>query len=135
MERYFKRNSLSSIEENSRVKKINVEVDDNHDIQENDYTHKASIEENSEAKKASVEEEIHIEENEQVNKGSIEQIDSAQLPTDLGLRTPIMDCNINLRDQIRRVYLQSGPCQPRNHAFPRKKLRRFLTTWFNKFSD
>ncbi|XP_052177637.1 uncharacterized protein LOC127791699 [Diospyros lotus] len=106
MDRYFKRKSLFSIEENSGVKKISVKVDDNHDIQENDYTHKASIEENSEAKKASVEEENHIEENEQVNKGSIEQIDIAQLSTYPGLRTPIMDYNVNLRDQIRRVYLQ-----------------------------
>ncbi|KAL5562173.1 hypothetical protein UlMin_031920 [Ulmus minor] len=35
------------------------------------------------------------------------------LPTDLGLRCPILDYNPNDRDQIRREFLLRGPCQPR----------------------
>ncbi|XP_052185166.1 uncharacterized protein LOC127796805 [Diospyros lotus] len=46
-----------------------------------------------------------------------------------------MDYNVNLRDQIRRAYLQRGLCQPRNHTFPRKKSRRFIPVWFNEFGD
>jgi len=65
------------------------------DIEENDDAKKESIEENCEAKKTSMEE-IHIEENEEVNKASIEQIDVTQLLMDLGLKTPIIDYNVNL---------------------------------------
>ncbi|XP_022883586.1 uncharacterized protein LOC111400401 [Olea europaea var. sylvestris] len=43
-------------------------------------------------------------------------------------------------DEIRRTYVQKGPCQPRNHLYPQKEfgdssLRRFKTSWFNNFLD
>ncbi|KAI8528033.1 hypothetical protein RHMOL_Rhmol12G0119600 [Rhododendron molle] len=48
-----------------------------------------------------------------------------------------MGYNPNLRDQVRRLYLQKGPCQPRGHTFPQKqfgrKRRRFLGVWFDDF--
>ncbi|KAL5567045.1 hypothetical protein UlMin_030209 [Ulmus minor] len=44
----------------------------------------------------------------------------SDLPTDPGLRCPILDYNPNDRDQIRREFLLRGPCQPRSHKFPMK---------------
>ncbi|XP_062102861.1 uncharacterized protein LOC133813724 [Humulus lupulus] len=44
-------------------------------------------------------------------------IDMSDLPTDPGLRIPISDYSLNIQDQIRRHYLQQGPCQPKNHKF------------------
>ncbi|CAL2276752.1 unnamed protein product [Prunus armeniaca] len=35
------------------------------------------------------------------------------LHADPGLRTRIADYSPNIRDEIRRAYLQKGPCQPR----------------------
>ncbi|XP_022899203.1 uncharacterized protein LOC111412495 [Olea europaea var. sylvestris] len=57
-----------------------------------------------------------------------------------GLRTPIVNYNVNVRDEIRRAYVQRGPCQPRNHKYPQKEfgdlsLRRFKSSWFNDFLD
>ncbi|XP_028075464.1 zinc finger MYM-type protein 1-like [Camellia sinensis] len=50
-----------------------------------------------------------------------------------------MDYNPNDQDQIRRAYLQKGPCQPRDHNFPQKafgqKLRRFNQSWFSEFPN
>ena len=43
------------------------------------------------------------------------------LPTDLGLRSRILDYHPNIRDQVRRAYLLKGPCQPRSHNFPFKE--------------
>ena len=62
---------------------------------------KQNVEKNCESKKASMEE-IYIKENKQVNKSSFKQIDVAQLSMDPGLRTPIMDYNVNLRDQLEK---------------------------------
>ncbi|KAG5547948.1 hypothetical protein RHGRI_013586 [Rhododendron griersonianum] len=44
------------------------------------------------------------------------EINLADLPSDPGLRPRIMGYNPNLRDQVRRLYLQKGPCQPRSDA-------------------
>lgn len=67
------------------------------------------------------------------------EIDLDSLPTDPGLRKKISDYHPNDRDEIRRVYLQRGPCQPRGHKFPQKKFgnvfRRFNPTWFNEFGN
>ena len=65
-------------------------------------------------------------------------IDMTNLPTDPGLRPPISNYHPNIQDEIRRHYLQQGPCQPRSHEFPKKfygaKERRFNIAWFDKFS-
>lgn len=42
----------------------------------------------------------------------------ASLPSDPGLRTPIFDYDPNIRDRVRRAYLQRGPCQPKKHTYP-----------------
>ncbi|XP_062075021.1 uncharacterized protein LOC133779035 [Humulus lupulus] len=65
-------------------------------------------------------------------------IDMTNLPTDLGLRPPISNYHPNIQDEIRRHYLQQGPCQPRSREFPKKfyrvKERRFNIAWFDQFS-
>ncbi|XP_062089083.1 uncharacterized protein LOC133795647 [Humulus lupulus] len=60
------------------------------------------------------------------------------LPTDPGLRPPISNYHPNIQDEIRRHYLQQGPCQSRSHEFPKKfygaKECRFNIAWFDQFS-
>ncbi|XP_073034891.1 uncharacterized protein [Primulina eburnea] len=70
----------------------------------------------------------------------VEEFDFSQLPADPGLRTPICEYNVNIRDQVRRAYLQKGPCQPSGYEFPKRKFgvsqcRRFNPSWFNEFGD
>ncbi|XP_062094369.1 uncharacterized protein LOC133800427 [Humulus lupulus] len=64
-------------------------------------------------------------------------IDMSDLPTDPGLRIPISDYSLNIQDQIRRHYLQQGPCQPKNHKFLPKLFggveRRFNIEWYDQF--
>ncbi|XP_070669149.1 uncharacterized protein [Malus domestica] len=59
------------------------------------------------------------------------------LQADPGLRTRIIDYDANLRDEVRRLYLQKGPCQPRGHNFPITNMsginRRFIPQWFDEF--
>ncbi|XP_074318249.1 uncharacterized protein LOC141655049 [Silene latifolia] len=58
--------------------------------------------------------------------------DVISLPHDLGLRRKLTDFHINDRDIIRREYVRRGPCQPRDHKFPKTK-RNFVVAWFDKF--
>ncbi|KAI0520419.1 hypothetical protein KFK09_007893 [Dendrobium nobile] len=66
------------------------------------------------------------------------EVSIENLPSDPGLRIPIVDFNPNIRDEVRRLYLQRGPFQPRSHDFPKTKFgmkdRRFNPTWFDKKS-
>ncbi|KAI5312116.1 hypothetical protein L3X38_041289 [Prunus dulcis] len=61
----------------------------------------------------------------------------ANLIADLGLRPQMLDYDPNIRDEVRRVYLQKGPCQPKDHTFPQTDLsaydRRFNIKWFDEF--
>ena len=58
------------------------------------------------------------------------EIDLNNLLSDPGLRKSILEYHPNDRDQIRRFYLQKGPCQPKDHDFPQRIigliLRRFV---------
>ncbi|PKU78108.1 hypothetical protein MA16_Dca013174 [Dendrobium catenatum] len=71
------------------------------------------------------------------SKSTLTDIDNLQ--SDPGLRIPISEFSFNIRDQIRRSYLQKGPCQPRNHDCPKSKFgmkdRRFNPRWFDKYSS
>ena len=53
---------------------------------------------------------------------------------DPGLRKPIEEYDVGIRDQIRREYLIKGPCQPLGHNFPKKQygktMRGFRELWF-----
>ncbi|BBH02873.1 Putative disease resistance TIR-NBS-LRR class protein [Prunus dulcis] len=59
----------------------------------------------------------------------------ANLQADPGLRTRMADYSPNIRDEIRRAYLQKGPCQPRSYKFPQTNQsginRRFIAHWFD----
>ncbi|CAL2239627.1 unnamed protein product [Prunus armeniaca] len=62
----------------------------------------------------------------------------ANLPADPGLRPPMTYYNPNFREQIRRAYLQRGPCQPKSqNDMPQTLMgesnRRFLVKWFDSF--
>ncbi|VVA36516.1 PREDICTED: zinc finger MYM-type, partial [Prunus dulcis] len=61
----------------------------------------------------------------------------ANLIADPGLRPQMLDYDPNIRDEVRRAYLQKGPCQPKDHTFPQTDLsgydRRFNVKWFDEF--
>ncbi|KAL5559209.1 hypothetical protein UlMin_035420 [Ulmus minor] len=73
------------------------------------------------------------------SKRSRIEINIADLPSDPGLRAPISDYSPNIQDEIRRHYLQQGPCQPKDHKFPfsdfGKERRRFNTAWYDLFPN
>jgi hypothetical protein len=60
-----------------------------------------------------------------------------EIKSDPGLRKQIDDYHPNLRERVRRKYLENGPCQPRTHHFPMTEIggipRRFVPEWFNEF--
>ena len=55
------------------------------------------------------------------------------------LRKEIDSYHPNLREKVRRKYLENGPCQPRGINFPllnigeKDKQRRFMREWFDEF--
>ena len=57
---------------------------------------------------------------------------------DPGLRKPIKEYDLGIRDQVRREYLIKGPFQPHGHNFPKKEygqeMRGFRETWFKDFN-
>ncbi|KAL7584015.1 uncharacterized protein LOC111903062 [Lactuca sativa] len=59
------------------------------------------------------------------------------LPKDPGVRPKITTYHPIQIDEIRRAYLLQGPCQPRGHTFPSKKIgskdKRFVDKWFDDF--
>ncbi|KAI5340365.1 hypothetical protein L3X38_019639 [Prunus dulcis] len=61
----------------------------------------------------------------------------ANLQADPGLRIRMIEYDANIRDEVRRAYLQKGPCQPRGHCFPQSNIsginRRFIPQWFDEF--
>ncbi|CAL2256046.1 unnamed protein product [Prunus armeniaca] len=61
----------------------------------------------------------------------------ANLIVDPGLRPQMLDYDPNIRDEVRRAYLQNGPCQPKDHTFPQTDLsgydRCFNVKWFDEF--
>ncbi|BBG99398.1 Putative disease resistance TIR-NBS-LRR class protein, partial [Prunus dulcis] len=59
-------------------------------------------------------------------------------PPSTAVRRPffqLQDYSPNIRDEIRRAYLQKGPCQPRSYKFPQTNQsginRRFIAHWFD----
>ncbi|XP_021828767.1 zinc finger MYM-type protein 1-like [Prunus avium] len=61
----------------------------------------------------------------------------ANLQADPGLRTRMTDYSPNIRDEIRRTYLQKGPCQSRSYKFPQTNQSginiRFIAQWFDEY--
>ena len=54
---------------------------------------------------------------------------STEIVADPGLRKPIEDYHINIRDVVRREYLLRGPCQPISHRYPKKNERPAENTY------
>jgi hypothetical protein len=68
-----------------------------------------------------------------------ESIGNEEIKYDHGLRKEIDAYHPNLREKVRRKYLENGPCQPRTCDFPvtqigeKEKPRRFVPEWFDEF--
>jgi hypothetical protein len=66
-------------------------------------------------------------------------VDLENLPADPGERNQMLCYHPNDRDEIRRAYLQKGPCQPKEHNFPQRQfgssLRKFNPEWFLEFGN
>ena len=64
-----------------------------------------------------------------------------EIKYDLGLRKKINSYHPNLRERVRRKYLENGPCQPRTCNFPSTLIgekdnpRRFQPEWFDEFGS
>ena len=62
-----------------------------------------------------------------------------EIKYDPGLRKQIDDYHPNLREMVRRKYLEKGPCQPRTCSFPVTNIgggpRRFIPDWFDEFGS
>ncbi|KAM6547091.1 hypothetical protein CsatB_027827 [Cannabis sativa] len=62
-----------------------------------------------------------------------------ELESDPGLRIPILDHPSKVRDQVRRAYMQKGPCQPHLKPFPSEKVgpqsRAFNVAWYADYQD
>jgi hypothetical protein len=54
-------------------------------------------------------------------QNNTESIDS-EIVGDPGLGKPIEELDVNIRDVVRREYLLLGPCQPKGHIFPKKRI-------------
>lgn len=44
-------------------------------------------------------------------------IEFTYLKADPAERRPIVEYDVNIRDEVRRYYIQKGPCQPKDHIF------------------
>ena len=64
------------------------------------------------------------------NKRNCLGINFDELPADPAQRKKIGDYHPNLQDEIRRYYLQKGPCQPREHVFPKRKIGKKIHDLF-----
>lgn len=60
-----------------------------------------------------------------------------EIKYDSGLRKQIDDYHPNLRERLRRKYLENGPCQPLTCRFSVIEIgggpRRFILEWFDEF--
>ena len=53
------------------------------------------------------------------------EINLDDLPADPELQIRILDYHPNIRDQVRRAYLQQGPYQAKKHNFPLRNLENY----------
>ena len=67
------------------------------------------------------------------------RVDLNNLPSDLGLRPKISYYHPNDQEEIRRVYIQKGPCQPIMKEFSQREisgvLRRFQSDWYKLYEN
>ncbi|XP_039120354.1 uncharacterized protein LOC120256752, partial [Dioscorea cayenensis subsp. rotundata] len=71
-------------------------------------------------------------------KGTRVEFSPDDIIADPGIRQPIEECDVDIRDRVRRSYLLKGPCQPIGYEFPKKQqgkeMRRFQEAWFQKYN-
>ena len=66
------------------------------------------------------------------------RVDLEALEHDPGKRIPISRYDVNVRDSVRRRYIELGPCQPKNHDFKYRDIdisghpRHFCPVWFKE---
>ena len=64
------------------------------------------------------------------------RVDLEALEHDPGKRIPISRYDVNVRDSVRRRYIELGPCQPKNHDFKYRDIgghpHRFCSVWFKE---
>ncbi|XP_042410010.1 uncharacterized protein LOC121999390 [Zingiber officinale] len=75
---------------------------------------------------------------EQVENQSRVELNLDDIVSDPGLRKPIEEFDITIRDQARREYALRGPCQPNGHVYPKTTFgnqeRSFQGTWYKKYT-
>ena len=61
-------------------------------------------------------------------------LDPQDIIADPGCRKPIEELHPNIRDDAKREYILLGPCQPKGHAYPKRKIyghnRSFHDKWY-----
>ncbi|KAL2532160.1 TTF-type zinc finger protein with HAT dimerization domain [Abeliophyllum distichum] len=80
---------------------------------------------------------LHVD-NDVTKKSRVDiNVDALDLEYDHGKRPPIESYDPNIRDEVRMIYLERGPCQPHVHSFPKtimgKDKRCFRKEWFSDF--
>ncbi|XP_060202957.1 uncharacterized protein LOC132631399 [Lycium barbarum] len=64
----------------------------------------------------------------------INELNLGSLEADPGERVPISEYNPRIRDEVRRHYIQTGPCQPLLKKFPSTQIgnrgRQFVSNWY-----
>ncbi|XP_059280995.1 uncharacterized protein LOC132034627 [Lycium ferocissimum] len=64
----------------------------------------------------------------------INELNLGSLEADPGERVPIAEYNPRIRDEVRRHYIQTGPCQPLLKKFPSTQIgnrgRQFVSNWY-----
>ena len=69
------------------------------------------------------------------DQGTITEFNPDYIISDPGLRIPIEQFSPNIRDEIRRAFMERGPTQPSSHAFPKGDDKRcFQSEWFKKYN-
>ncbi|XP_057788934.1 uncharacterized protein LOC131005850 [Salvia miltiorrhiza] len=65
------------------------------------------------------------------------KLDLDDIVSDPGLRKPIDEFDVGIRDEVRREYLARGPCQLIGYTYPRSTFgihdRSFQEVWYKKF--
>ncbi|KAM3236185.1 hypothetical protein P3L10_016222 [Capsicum annuum] len=64
----------------------------------------------------------------------ITDLDLGSLKAALGERRPIFDYGPRIRDELRKYYIEKGPCQPVLKPYPSSEIgggmRQFTSSWF-----
>ncbi|XP_022014080.1 zinc finger MYM-type protein 1-like [Helianthus annuus] len=75
----------------------------------------------------------------ETNKRSREEVELSEdeIVGEPALRKPINDYSVNIGEEVRRLYITKGACQPKGQIFPSTKIcghmRKFHEMWFGDF--